>query len=740
MRLTEDLLQLPVEAANELVGTLSLVVVVGIAVGYLAYRVVYVVEQAVAGGIRTATGTLATAPGVRNAPTHLVFTSRYRLRAGALYALLAVGNAVAVFGLVLGAEAGRPRFFGMAVIAAVAMLVLDAVVVRPFEAVGSGFVEDTEWVWLTVRDQRFALAALLCSVGVVFVSGHGIVFFLLMAVFLTSVVLHAYIDGSRTFVPSSLALLAAGAGVTLAAQVLMVPYYMRTLDTVYHTALARRITTLGSLSATAGTRYADLPVYHTLASVATQATGLAPRTVAGVLFAVLFAVAVVACFAVVRNLTGSNTVGLIGAALLAGNPAFVAWGSQSHVQSLSFFFLAVFLVLLSKFARDPRYTLASVIVTLAWTLTHHLSVFMSITLIAVWVLAGTFWILVANRGQLEAIRRPVYQYMILTVSVSVYWYLSDLIWIPVNWITEHSTAASSGLPTEQFLIQTYSDPVALALASASFLLNNLHYAFLLALCGYGFWTVVRPDGTVPSRAFPKVIVGALVAIPLYVPNPTWMAARGLAALNRWGIMAILFALPVAALGIGRFANGSIRLPDRSRRYSGVLAVVAVVGLMAFFSLGGAFTDPSLAGTVGEEDGARKALSASTIDAGDHVLAYTDDAAVYTSHGLSGYLTHESWNATQRERSERFEVVSVVDGRVVAEEGLTIVEAESLRRSNVKFAQTPSKSDVYDGNVSILAPVSTDTVELDPQRRNVVYDNDDTYVTFEPAGRNGTAPS
>jgi hypothetical protein len=400
----------------------------------------------------------------------------------------------------------------------------------------------------------------------------------------------------------------------------------------------------------------------------------------------------------------------------------------------------VFLLLLSKWARDARYTVTAVVVTLAWTLTHHLSVFISITLMAVWVLAGTVWILVANREELEAIRRPVHQYMILTVSVAVYWYLTGLLWVPINWITEHSPAASSELPTEQFLIQSYADPVALALAAVPFLLNNLHYAFLLALCGYGFWTIVRAGGTVPSRAFPKVIVGALVALPLYVPNPTWMIARGIAALNRWGIMAVLFALPVAALAIRRFANVSIRLPAGSRRYSGVLAVVAVVGLTVFLSLGGAFTDPSLAGAVGEDDGARKAFSASVLDAGDHVVTHTDDASVYTSHGFSGYLTHETWNGSERERSGRFGTISVANGRIVAEQGLTIVEAASLRRTNVKLGLTPPKSEIYDGNVTILEPVSSDTVDLDPARRNVVYDNDDTYVIFKSSPENGTAPS
>lgn len=739
--MTPILQQLPLGAPEGLVWTLSLVIVVGLVVGYVAYKVVYVVEQALAGGIRTAQGTLATAPGLRNAPTHLLFTARYRLRTEVLYALLAVGNAVALAGVALAARVGRPRFFGMAVVAVVAVLVLDALVVRPFEGVGADVVAETKWVWLAVRDLRFAVAALLCSVGVLFAVGRGIAFFLLLALFLTSVALHAYLDRWRTFLPSGLALLATGAGVTLAAQVLTVPYYMRTLDTVYHTALARRITTVGSLSATAGTRYGELPVYHTLASVGIQATGLAPRTLAGVLFAVLFAVAVLACFAVVRNVTGSTRVGLLGGVLLAGNPAFVTWGTQSHVQSLSFFFLAAFLLLLSKLARDARYTVAAVVVTLAWTLTHHLSVFMSITLIAVWVLAGTVWILVANREQLEAIRRPVYQYMILTVSVFVYWYLTGLLWVPVEWITEHSPAATSELPTEQFLIQSYADPVALAAATVPFLLNNLHYALLLALCAYGFWTIVRTGGTVPSRPFPKVIVGALVALPLYVPNPAWMLARGLAALNRWGIMAVLFVLPVAALAVRRFANASTRLPAESRGYSAVLAVVAVVGLTVFLSLGGAFTDPSLAGALGEDNGARKSLSAGVLDAGDHVVTYTDDAPVYTSHGFSGYLTHATWNGTESERSGRFRTITVTDGRIVSRSGLTVVEAASLRQSSIKLGLTPPKSEVYDGNVSILAPVSSDTVELAPERRNVVYDNHDTYVTFGSGdAENATEPT
>jgi hypothetical protein len=696
------------------------VIVGGAVIGYASYRLAYLVEgRAEASFISTIGDTSVFSS------TEAMNTPHSRPRSEVLYASLAFLNVCVLAGLAVAVQTGRSRFFGMTVIGVLTVGLVDAMIFRPFDRAGSAVVARTARFWAVAGDRRFAASALLASVGVLFTLGRGLAFFFLVGVSVTSVVLHVHLaDRERIPVVSNLLLLASSGGLLVGGQVLTVPYYVRTHDTLYHTAVARRIAAAGSLAPVVGTRYQDLPVFHTLGAVWIQLSGVAPRAIIGVGFAVLFPVVVLAGYAFVRNVTGSPRVGLFGAALLAVNPEFVGWGTQAHVQSLSFVFLAVFLLLLSKWARDVRYTLAAGVVTLAWVMTHHLSVFMSVVLVTAWIGAGLAWWLLANRGEQKLISRPLQQFLLLVVAVSVYWLISGLFWEPIIWITEHSTASSTGLPTDQFVIRSYSNPLELAAASVPFLLNNLHYAFFLALCGYGLWALVRSEDGLPEHVRPKVAIGLVAAAPLYVPNPTWIVARGMAALNRWGIMTLLFLLPIGAVGLKRLATA----PGPTKR---VLAVALVVLAATFVSVGAGFTDPSLSDATGYDKGASKHLSTGDLAAADHVTRYTDDTPVRSSDALSGYLRFEGWSPRTSDRPDRFSLSMVEDGRIAIEPGLTVVDYGSLRDHRVKLGVTPEGSEMYRGDVTVLAPVSTDEVEFEPDQENVVYHNAETMILFEP---------
>lgn len=699
--------------------------------GYLCYRMAYLLEGSAGGTlslISTITGSTVLAP------SKAMFTSRYRPRSEVLYVLLAFLNVGVLAGLALVVQIGRPRYFGMVVVGVLTVVLVDAMIFRPFEHTGSALVARTTWLWAGVQDRRFAASALLASVGVVLTVGRGLVFFGLVAAFVASMTLRVcLLDRERGSLSSSLVLLAGGGATVIAAQVLTVPYYVRTQDTLYHTALARHIAEVGSLSVVAGTRYAELPVFHTLGAVYVQLSELAPRTVLGVAMALLFPVVVLAGYAFVRNVTGSRRAGFFGAALLIVNPEFISWGTQAHVQSLSFVFLAVFLVLLNKWGRDLRYTFTAGLLTLAWVMTHHLSVFMSAVLVSAWLLAGIAWALVANRELFELMKRPLQQVVLFVAAIATYWWTTGLIQVPVNWLTEHSPAASKGLPTEQFVIQTYTDPVELAAAAVPFLLNNVHYAFFLALSAYGLWSIVRSDETLPRHTLPKLVVGFLAAAPLYMPNPIWMVARGMAVLNRWGIMTLLFLLPMVALGVKRLAAGA----GHSRT---VFAVSMIVFCAAFTSVGAGFTDPSLSDAVGSEKGARKYFSNGDLHASEHVLRHTEQEQIYASHALSGYLRFEEWTGQASQPPERFGRISVEGDRLVAQPGLTVVEYGSLQRSQIKLPVAPEQSDVYEQEVTVLSPVSSDEVSFRPDRHNVVYHNSEAMILFESDSGDGTGTS
>jgi hypothetical protein len=200
-------------------------------------------------------------------------------------------------------------------------------------------------------------------------------------------------------------------------------------------------------------------------------------------------------------------------------------------------------------------------------------------------------------------------------------------------------------------------------------------------------------------------------------------------------MTLPFLLPVVALGLvrlsdrGRPAGESFTASTGGR--SAALALAAVVVTMAVLSVGGGFTDPSLADSVGQDNGARKFYTEGNLDAADHLLRHTGEVDVRASHAFAGYLIHQDWTGADGERSERFRTIQVREGRLLVEPGLTVVEAGSLQNDRIRLLVQAPATGVYQRGVEVLSPVSAAEAAIQPDRRNVVYDNSDTYVVFEP---------
>jgi hypothetical protein len=704
----------------------STAIVVCLVTGYTLYKRSDGPARRVAPLHRTGglSGTLGTIVVI---PVNRIFTPRYRLRESVLNGLITLLNLLAVAGLALSVANGRPRFFGMTFITLFAVVLLDAMIFIPDKRSPEIWSADHS-VWTVARDRRVAVSALLSAVATLFLVGPGLAYFLFIAVFFSSMILHVLLGDQLDAVSSvDLVLLALGAAFLLASQTFTVAYFMRAGDTVAHTAYARQIASAESITAIEATRYDDLTLFHTLAAVNIQLSSLAPRRLIGVLFVVLFPTTLVAAFCVIRNITKSAKIGLLGAALLAVNPEFINWGTRAHVQSLSFVFFSILLLLLTKWKRDIRYTALTAVIALAWTMTHHLSVFMGVVLIAGWVVVGALWSVSLDHASLERIEQPLQRYAVLTLIVGAYWWMTGLYRIPLWWITKFSPSADQGIPTGGFLIQNYSDPVALAQAAVPFLLINSHHAFMLALIGYSLWTVVRPGGKAPSDTFPKVALGAVFAVALYYPNPLWIPLRGVAVLNRWGIMTTLFVISLAALGIRR-------LPVVLDRSTNVATVAVLVLVTTFMLVGGGFTDPSLAQATGHEKKAQKHFTTGELAVSDHVLRHSDDASVHSSKSLKEYLPYERWvrdGPTPLPDKERFGVTNVRDGQIVVDPGLTILRQEAIRENGVKLAVVPAESRFYDAEITILTPLTSESAQVTVESENVVYQNSETSVVYEP---------
>lgn len=646
--------------------------------------------------------------------------SRFRL----LQAVLLLLNVGVVAQLAVTMQIGRPRFFGMGIVFLGAVVLLDAFVLVPRSE-----LRHIDWGQATtvVRDPRVTVVTLCLCVAVLFGFGRGLTFFGAMGVFFTQVVGRILTGNDR---PGSwhfdAAALVAGTAIVIAAQTLTVAYYARVFDTIYHTTLTRRIATYGTLDVVSATRYDDLLLYHTQASVGMRITDLAPRTYGAVFFAVLYALSLVIVFALFRNVTGVTRTGLVGTALIAFNPQFIRWGTNVHAQGLNFVFLLAFLLVLSKWRPDLRMTSIAVVIAIAIATTHHLSTAMAATMITVPVLAITLWTRVSASD--IGVRSVLFRYLMLVGIVAYYWNETGIIYGAQLWLSDLSPQASAGVTTKQFLIQQYADPAALVDATVPFLLNNAHYGIFMLFAGYALWLFLRPEREELTDTALFVTVMFVFAVFLYIPNPGWLPLRGVAVLNRWGIMTLPFLL-LPAVGLNMLST------DFKNTVGSILVLVLVFGLV-FTSIGGGFTDPSLADATGNEKGAQRYFSQDDIDAANFAATHHNESAVYGPTEFPGLLQCGGWTGPSPDTPGSFGQMTVEDGTIVVQQGLTIMPEDTFRTDKIKVSVVNPEG--YPDDVVVWTPVSDETADWDRERHDVVYDNGRTVIAYSDAG-NGDTP-
>jgi hypothetical protein len=664
--------------------------------------------------------------------TELWQTSKFSdqdLRIRLFYLALLVANVGIVPGLYMAIQIGRPRYFALGLVMALGLLLCDVFVLlsrntgsRVRQSLDSVSFEHpvlTDWRWVP-------LTALL-GVFTYTTFGPGLVYYLAAGSFFTVLLVRAYLVSHRgRSITPELGVLMVGTAAVLMAETFSIAYHARTFDTIFHTSLATRIANFDTLAVIADTRYDDLPVYHTAMALGIEATGLRPRAFVGAFVAVAFAVAAGGLYAALRNLTFSSRVGFVGATLLAVNTEFVHWGTQSHVQSLSFLFFVVFLLFLSKVTTDRRYFSLIVVLIVGWVMTHHFSVFMVVTLLGAPVVFSYVSAKVrgSDIGADIGITLLVY-YTLLLTATAAYWVHTGIIRGPINWITEYSPGAR-GVESTEILIQFYSDPVELFQAALPTLIADLHYVFWLALAGLGIWTVVRSRDWY-DRTVPMLVLSMLVAFVFYFPNPAWAPLRGFAAITRWPVMALPLLVPILALGIVKVR------PDIRDAKRGVVALV-VVFLLISVSMSASFTNPSITDMAGYNKETQSSLSAETVEATEFTMAYMDDESVI--HGASLvhlYVRFQIWEETRGIEQFRFGRIKVIDGKLQSEPGLTIVQEEEFRTGGIKIALENPDSPAYEGleDVTINTGVTDEDVEWDRGRQNLVYDNRGTVITYAP---------
>ena len=627
-------------------------------------------------------------------------------------------------GWVLTVRVGRPRFFGLYLYSAVALLLFDVLLL----AVAQSDPWKASRFQRTLIDGRVVAILLALTVAAFASSGRGPLAYALAAATGTSLVYRSVLREQH--VGPTLLLVGILGMTLLAAKVFTVPFLAQTPDSFVHSDITARIIETESLSAYHGSRYDGFLLFHVLAATVGLFAAAPARSAAGLLLVVAFSAAAVGVFAVVRNIGCRTAVAAVAATLVVTNVAFLNWGAKAHYQSLSFVLLVFLLFLVFLAPRTRRGLVLLVPVAVAWANVHHLSVAMGSLLLTVPLAIG-WWF--RNRGPIGA---GGVLLLLGTVVVTKWSILTAWLRVPITWVFIHSPLAKLGetdinIGTTGFYVSVYNDFGSLLDATLPFLVDRLHLSPLLALTAVGGLALLR------RRTRLTRVLLALAALPVvvYFPNPIWLPLRGVALLTRWDIIALPFLVGVVAVGTTTLVRSSGRSDEWILSTLQPVAICLFVFLTVFATVSTGFYAPTTSDFIGADRYDKQYLDRQDLAAADWTKDHADrDRLTYATSKLSKYLEHTTGPTRANPLRARRGRISGVGGTFLFPNGLTMVQVRSFQTRAVKVAFTP-RAGYYPNRTDVLEPVSGEYITYDRNAASVVYDNGATVVHESDGRRN-----
>lgn len=629
-----------------------------------------------------------------------------------LNALIVIVHIAVIPAFIFVTQVGQPRFFGFFITILLSILFFDVlVVISQSSATELVFNPDT---LRSLTDLRIITVLLASGLVVFVVNGLGLAYYLMLSLVFSLIVIRGTVTTPQHEAVNELSLVVFASLSLMISQLMAHPYFIQTADTITHTSFALRLADTGFIGASDPGRYGELPVLHVISASMVQVAKQPTRLYIGVIVAVIFQVAIISFYLLLRKFGEDPGVSLIAAALMAFAPAFLTWGTQNHPQSLSFFFLIFFLLILIARGDDIRNLLFTGPIIVAWILTHQLSVLMAISLIAGPVFLLYLYSNFTRFPYMREIRKIWVQLAILVISLLTHWTIvTQIIREPIGWLL-YTSPSAEGVQSRLFLVQQYDDFSNLVQASLPEIVDKSHYAVWLAITGFGILTVALYEEFTTRR---KVLLLTFIpAAIFYYPNPSWVPLQGTAIISRWGLMTLPFVVSVPAIGLHYL------LSDRTDILKTAFLIFVVFSVV-FISIGGGMSDPNITDMAGFEKRFPKYLSETDFEAMEHTLAYTNDTPVYGTSAVPFYLDDNRHKARHALGGTAHVFADLDNRRITIQPGLNVIQRYQLENKKARFKVSKEPS--------LFTPLSDEEVTLDPANSSKVFDTRATVIYHKP---------
>jgi hypothetical protein len=349
--------------------------------------------------------------------------------------------------------------------------------------------------------------------------------------------------------------------------VLKYPLYFGSTDTLGH--LAHILSILQtSHTFNMSLSYMNFPLYHIFIAMASELSGLSAITSLFIFMGLAWQIGILACFLILRKITNSRKIALLGCLLFAVSPQIIFYGTYPITRSLAFAFFLFWLYLIINKER-PVYIILSVVMMWAMIFTHHATFLYAIPVLLVIYLCQRV-VRTPPRNRL-----PLLPVMVLFVSFFFYVFFVATVFtdmqIPawLNSILSAETDVNNSIVTKE------------ALQSPN---NILYYSLLLIwfLVGIGYY--LRSRRSMKLLGLSGIALASLVFIIFFIPGPLDLIPQSEAALS-YRIPLLISPLVLLMMTFGiiclmnkesniwRFLTGKTQIP---------LLTVILVGVSTYF--------------------------------------------------------------------------------------------------------------------------------------------------------------
>lgn len=350
------------------------------------------------------------------------------------------------------------------------------------------------------------------------------------------------------------------------------PLYFGDMDILGHIQYIQSIIETGSTTTYENT-YSHYAVYHIFNAIGVEVTGLQLTHAMFLIMGLFWQVGTITVYSLIKRVAKGRNIALLSCLLFALSSQILFYGTYSIARSAAFIlFLVIVFLLVLGYRNNLKAVILSMIVVTAFIMTHHLT---TLYIIGIFLLLAIIS-LVSSRSNRAGVITMGFLSLYSVAALGYLFFVSN-------------TLIEGTLPAKINQLLHFGEELVLDPLKGygtSALLGQIYYSFILMLCAFGFYFILRNrrNGSISNTGFAFCATG-LIMLPILLPGPLSLFPGNAALwITRSAVLTTPFVILLAAFGLHYVITSFQNSHQRTSKLLSSLVVLLILSSSCFFSL------------------------------------------------------------------------------------------------------------------------------------------------------------